>query len=231
MASPGICRHCGHQPVAPGAGVCPQCGKGNPNPKPFWPTREEGRHLLWGCAFFATFFALIFGPIVIGSIVIPLLPSGDGWGIVTARLVLVAAVALAWYRWGKSIVISIPTWFHGRISNELYGLLTRDEPPDEPKSATAAAFKNWQLAAVALAAFCIAYGVVALDNPLLDLDVGPKRTRSLVHMIQWCRGNPNTVVSSSVLVGVAALGRYIFLIRRAAAKPKASLPKTAATKE
>ena len=194
--------------------------------KQFWPTRREARGVLWGFVAFVTLCACILGPLGIVIAVGVFLPAGDTWGIVAVRLLFIGAAVLAWYWWVKFAATTIPNWFRGRLSDETLDAITRDEPSEEPKTAKAAAIKYWQVAAIALVAFCVGFGVIDFHSPWLNIDAGPKRTHGLVRLLQWCRGNPNTVTSSSILVGAAALAWYIFQVCRVVAKPNATLSRT-----
>jgi len=198
----------------------PQSNPGDEASRQFWPTRTEARRFLWGFIAFLTLLACVFGPIVLLISLAYFLPSGDDWGIVTIRLLFVALAFLGWYWCLRLASKTIPNRFRGRLSDETLDAFTRDEPNEQPRTAVAAATKNWQLPVIALVALCVALGVIDFDSPWLDIDAGPKRTRGLVRLIQCCRGNPNTVTSSAVIVGTAALAWYVFQIRRAAVNTK-----------
>ena len=181
----------------------------------FWPTRTDARRVLWGFIAFFTLLACVIGPIVLLMSLGYFLPSGDDWGIVVIRLLFVAFALLGYYWWFKFASKTIPNRFRGRLSDEALDAFTRDEPNDQPTTAVAAATRNWQLLVIALVAWCVALEVIDFDSPWLNIDAGPRQTRGLVRMILWCRGNPNTVTSSAVIVGTASLARYFFQIRRA----------------
>lgn len=68
---------------------------------------------------------------------------------------------------------------------------------------------------IAGVAFSVAFGAIDFDSPWFEIDGGVRRTRGLVLVIQWCRGNPNTVTSSAMLVGAAASACYLYRIWRA----------------
>lgn len=181
----------------------------------FWPTRTEARRVLWGVIAFFTLLACVFGPIVLLFSLGYVLPSGDDWGIVTIRLLFVAFAICGCYWWFKFASKTIPSRFRGRLSDEALDAFTCDEPDEQPTTAVAAATRNWQLLVIALVTLCVASGVIDFDSPWLNIDAGPRRTRGLVSLVQWCRGNPNTVTSSAVIVGTAALAWYVLQIRRA----------------
>ena len=60
----------------------------------------------------------------------------------------------------------------------------------------------------------IVFTEVAFDSPLTRLDGAPLRYRRIVTVIQWCRSNPNTVGSSSLLIGSGAAAIYAARIWR-----------------
>jgi hypothetical protein len=192
--------------------------------KQFWPTRTEGSRVFWGSVAVVTLCTSIVGPVALIIAIGYFLPSGDNWGIVTIRLLFVALAFCGWYGWFKFASITIPNWFRGRLSDETLDAFTREEPTEQPTTAFAAARKNWQLIVIALVALCIALGIIDFDSPWLDFDAGPKRTRGLVRLIQWCRGNPKTVTSSAVIVATVSSAWYVFQIRRATVPPNASPP-------
>ena len=186
----------------------------------FWPTRTEARGLFWGLVAFATLAGSILVPFGLVIAIGFYMPPGDTWGIVAGRLLFVATAMIAGYMWLQYASATIPNWFRGRISDETLDAFLADEPPESPTTARAAAVKHWQVAAIALLAFCIASGVIDFQSPWLDIDAGSKRTRGAIRVLQWCRGNPNTVTSSSFIVGLVATGWYAVKIRQAAAAPK-----------
>lgn len=188
----------------------------------FWPTRTEARRVLWGVL---AVFTLLFCILVPMALLVALgyfLPSGDNWGVVTLRLVFVAFSLLAYNWWFRFASKTMPELFRKRLSDETIDSFMRSEPPEQPANAVAAAKRNWQLPVAALVALSLAFGVIDLNSPWLKIDAGPRRTRGLVLLIQWCRGNPNTTRSSGLIVGTAALAWYVVQIRRASANTDGS---------
>ena len=163
-----------------------------------------------------TFFGCFLVPILVWGVAALLLPAGDDWGTVIIRLAYMAAAVCGGYWWIKFAFEKLPDLFRGKISDKTLDAFTREEPKDEPKTATSAVLKNWQLPLIALVAFLVASGVIDFSSPWLDIDLGARRARRLMRLMVWCRGNPNTVLSSTVLVGVGALGLYAYRIGRAA---------------
>jgi hypothetical protein len=193
----------------------PHSNSAETTPRPFWPVQTEARSLFWGFVAGVTLLTCFIGPIAVVVSVSYLLPSGDHWGIVAIRLAFIVLSILGWYGWVQFASQTIPPWFRGKLSDATLDAILRDKPPEEPKTAKAAAIKNWQLAVIALVAFCVAFQAIDFNGPWLNIDGGPKRTRTIVRLLQWCRGNPNTIRSSSALVGTAALAWYLYRIRRA----------------
>jgi hypothetical protein len=189
----------------------------NQPPRSFWPTKAEA----WGILGVLVFFACVLAPVCMFLLIAFFLPSGDDWGIVILRIVTVVVALGASIWWIKFASKTIPKWFpDGTID-----AFTWETPAEEPKSAAVAAYKNWQIGVIAIVAFCVAFGVIDYNSPILNVDAGGKRARGFMRLITWCRGNPNTVTSSSALVGFGALGFYAFRIVSAAkAKKSASIP-------
>lgn len=182
--------------------------------KQFLPTITETQNLLWGGVAWAVFFVSLLAPVAIFGVLGYLLPPGDDWGMVALRLLFISVVCLVCYRWVKFVSAIIPGWFRGRVSDQTLDAMTRQEPRDEPKSRKAAALKYFHLVIIALVTFCIACGAIHFP----DIKVGPRRIRGLIGLIQWCRGNPNTVTASAGLVGAGALVLYFYRIYRASVK-------------
>ena len=154
-----------------------------------------------------------------------LFPPGDNWGTVGLRLSLLVLAAGGVYWWVNFTRRKLPDLFRGKLSDETLGALTREEQGDEQKTATGAVLKNWELPLIAILAFCVAFGVIDFNNPWLNMNGASPRARGLVRLIAWCCGNPNTLVSLSVLVGLGALGLYSYRIVRAAIQYK-GVPET-----
>ena len=197
----------------------PKSDSGLDAPKQFLPTRIELRETLWSIFGFVTILVCIFAPTCIFGALIYALPAGDGWGIVLARItcVLLAVCFSIW--WFKFAAKTIPERFRGRIPDKALDLfkheVINEEPAKKPTSAWAAIINNWHVALIAATAFCVASEIIDLNSPWLNLDVGPKRFRGIARILAWCRGNPNTVTSSSWLVGIGALVVFVARIRKA----------------
>lgn len=189
--------------------------------KSFWPTGTEIRRWRWGSVAIATFLACFIGPAALAIAVGFLLPPGDQWSVVALRLVWIASAVAGGVWWVKFVSSRIPSWFRGRVSDEMLAWLTHQPVAEEVMTAKAAAIRNWQLVVVAGVAFSVAFGAIDFDSPWLDIDGGVRRTRGLLRVIQWCRGNPNTVTSSAVLVGTAASAWYVYQIGRAMVRSNA----------
>ena len=174
----------------------------------FWPTRKQG----WGLLAFFVFFASVLIPFAIFAIGVFLLRKGDDWGIVILRLVFLVSIGLGAYCWFKFAAKRLPEWFRGKLSDELLDAFTREPPQESPTSVIDAATKNWRLVLVAAVALCISMGFVDLDSPWLNFEASTKRTRGFIALIRWCRGNPNTVWSSALLLGLGSLGLLAYRI-------------------
>ena len=163
----------------------------------------------------ATVLVCFIGPVALAIAVGLLLPPGDQWGVVALRLLWIVAAVVGWVWWVKFVSARIPAWFRGRVSEEMLVAMTRQQVADEAMTAKAAAIRHWQLVLIAGIAFSVAFGAIDFDSPWFEIDGGVRRTRGLMLVIQWCRGNPNTVTSSAVLVGTAASAWYVYQIWRA----------------
>jgi hypothetical protein len=180
-------------------------------PKPFWPTRTE----IWGYVGFFTFLACVFGPCILFLPLFFLLPAGDNWWIVIVRISLAIIVCGAYYLWIEYARKTIPNFFRGKVSDATLDAALKEEPRKEPGSAMEAALMNWQLLVFVVVAFLVAYGFLNFKNPGPILERGPRRLQGFVRFLTWCRGNPNTVMSSSVLVGLGGLALYMYRVIRA----------------
>jgi hypothetical protein len=143
-----------------------------------------------------------------------LVPAGDDWPIVALRILLLTTaigVCYWWFELGKNKRSSL---FRGKLSDGTSDELAVAErqKPDSPKDA---AVRNWELLVVAAFAFLVAAWLLYFNNPGPVLEAGPRRLRGAVKILQWCRGNPNTVVSSAVLVGCFTCGLYAYRVARA----------------
>jgi hypothetical protein len=179
-------------------------------PAHFLPTKTEA----WGMVGLLVFVGTIFLPIGLLALLF-LLPEGDGWAIAFVRAILLSlwiAFTLWWYPFAKN---RFPEFFRGKISDANLDSFKISEPVVEPTSIIAAVRQHWQLPIMAATAFCIAWGVVNLDDSILKVHDGPRRVRGLIWLFTWCRGNPNTVCSSAVLIGVGLIAAFANFIRRA----------------
>jgi hypothetical protein len=146
-----------------------------------------------------------------------LLPAGDDWGFVALRLSLLVIAGCAWVGWRMWVRPRIETWFRGKTSNDVIEITDRHERQDIPRTAIASEWNTWGLALIAIPALCVAFGLFDFDNPWLDSDVERSRGQGRVYalIIAWCRANPNTVWSVSLLLGAGALGLFAFRVGRA----------------
>lgn len=188
----------------------------------FWPRKSE----IWGILMFLTFLGATIGIAAIFLTVAYLLPSGDNWGIVVLRLSLMVLAGCTFFWWFNYPGKGIAELFRGKLSDATIDELTRDEPNQkrEPETPIAVILTNWELLLIAAIAFAVAFGFIDFNHPWLenlDTEASNRRVRSLARNIAWCRDNPNTVFSSSLLVGCGALGWYLYLIMRTARGPEA----------
>jgi hypothetical protein len=177
----------------------------------FWPTSSEA----WSMVELLALAAARAAPVIIFLLLLWLVPTGDDWPIVALRIMLLTTaigVCYWWFEFGKNKRSNL---FRGKLSDRTIDELAvaeRRKKPDNPKNA---AVRNWELLVVAAFAFFVAAWLLNFNNPGPVLDAGPRRLRGVVKILQWCRGNPNTVVSSAVLVGCFTLGLYVYRVARA----------------
>ena len=176
----------------------------------FWPTLAER----WGMLGLLVFAATILVPPFLFVAIMSVIPPGDGWGIVTIRVLTLAAFLGGFMWWIGFARTNLIELFRGKISDAtLVSFKPTTEP--EPKSFAASVSANWPLVVLAAIALCVAFGQIQLDNPWLNVGNGSRRFRGIAKMLIWCRGNPNTVASTSGLIGFGALAIFGYQIRSA----------------
>ncbi len=176
----------------------------------FLPTRTE----MWGVAGFLTYFFSLSVPVLF-FLPLLLLPAGDNWPIVLARILLATASFCASWWWISLAKKKFPKFFRGRLSDEVIDSFIATKPQMKPNSPIDAALKNWQLPVLTAAACLVFWGIVNINNPGLNINGWPRRFRGVVRLLVWCLGNPNTVRSASALVGLTALMLYAHRVRSA----------------
>jgi uncharacterized integral membrane protein len=157
----------------------------------FWPTPAEA----WGMLGLLVHCVAILVPVVFFLPLFWLAGGGDNWSIVALRI---AWVALA---------IGASRWWFG-----IAGVNTgaRVNPSKMAGSVRKAAVTNWELLVVSAIVFLLAYFFAYLNNPEPIRADGPQRQRGVAVMLEWCHRNPNTAVSSSLVVGVFTLSLYVY---------------------
>ena len=162
-------------------------------------------------AYAGTFLA----PAVLFLPIFWLVPAGDDWPIVAVRIVLVSTAIGVTYWWLGFAKNKLSRFFRGRLPDATIDAFINSERRKEPDSARIAALQNWELLVAAALAFLVAYWFLNFNNPGAVLNNGPRRLRGAIRLLQWCQGNPNTVVTSSVLVACFTLGLYVYRVVRA----------------
>ena len=104
--------------------------------------------------------------------------------------------------------------FRGKFADATIDSFVESQSPKEPGSTKEAVLMNWQLLVIMAIAFLVVFGVINLNNPAMQPNVGPQRFRGLVRILAWCRGNPNTVTTSSALVGIGTLALFVYRVLR-----------------
>ena len=176
----------------------------------FLPTRTD----MWGFAGFLTYFFSLSVPVLF-FLPLLLLPAGDNWPIVLARILLAtASFCLSWW-WISFAKKKFPKFFRGKLSDEVIDSYIATKPQMEPNSPIEAALKNWQLPVVTAAACLVFWGIVNINNPGLNINGWPRRFRGVVRLLAWSLDKPNTVRSASALVGLTSLMLYVHRVRSA----------------
>ena len=176
--------------------------------KPFLPSRESFRNGcrtgFWNAAMVVTFLLPAAIPIV-GFLTIP---SGDNWPVVAERIGVVVAFVGAFYWWIGRCKVNFEKWFRGRATDAFVTDFTTTKPPEPFKWQTFLWNQSWLLIASALG-FAIFFRLIDLNVLKLNLD-GPRRLRGFVYILTWCRGNPNTVATSSLLAAIGCAGGFCY---------------------
>src|SRR5262245_39371659 len=102
-----------------------------------------------------------------------LLPGGDQWRLVAARIGLVPAFVGAYRAWLDVAARIARQVFTGRLSPEVDDWLRHEDPP--PANALQALRANGHLALLAALGLSVSMGYVDFDSPLLKAHSAPKR--------------------------------------------------------
>jgi hypothetical protein len=178
----------------------------------FWPTQPE----IWGILGLFVFGIYFLILVIIVNAAVLLLPPDDDWGSVAVRLVSIVLAAVGWYFWKRLGINGILPLFRGKIADETLDALAYGQSKKEPDTVAGVMWKNWLLPVTSLVASCVAVGIIDLNDPWFNIDSESRSDRGIEQMIQWCRGNPNTVFALSILVAIGALGIYLYQIHKAA---------------
>ena len=178
--------------------------------KQFWLSRTE----MWGVIGLLTFLASISVPLLLFLPLFLLLPAGDNWTNVILRIVSVTVIICVSSWWIGFARKNLPTLFRGKLAESTIDSFVALQSPKEPGSTKEAVLINWQLLVIVAIAFLVVSGVINLKNLALQPNVGPRHFRGWVHILIWCRGNPNTVTTSLALVGIGALALFVYRVVR-----------------
>jgi len=180
--------------------------------KSFWPTQPES----WGMLRILTLLAIAIIPFAMFSLLYIFMPPGDNMENVVFRILTVGSVCFATIWWVGFAAKTFAPSFQDRLSDDVQQPFTFEILRDQSTTATAAARKNLHLALIAVVGFCIAFNVINLNVAQLNFILGPRRAQGPIRLLDWCRGNPNTTTSASVVVGVVTTILYLIRIRNAA---------------
>ena len=199
--------------------------------RPFWPSRQSTIRFCWDILLVATFVS-------VPTILLPtfwLVPAGDSWLLAIARISLLTFFLAATFGWMKNCGVLLEKWYRGRASEKLINYFANPGTSDQktPASLWTTFWECCSILAIATIAFSVVFGFVDFNDRWLQLDLkGPKRFRGLAKLLMWCRGNPNSTWSTSLWIGLGALGLFAHQIidqRRGLRRKKSDLPGPEAT--
>lgn len=199
-----------------GLRVHPQATVEDGGSKRFWPDGSEARELFWGVVGFVTLAVCLLTPFFVAVKVWARLPAGDNWNVVGVRLLFFTAAYCGCSWWFGVCSKTVAPWFRGKIPDGFVDSFSRKDVPVEPATVKDAAAKDWQLAVIAVVAFFLATGAINLNGLGLQPVARPGRVRTIVSVLIWCQGHPNTTCATAALVAVAASVTFLFRLRRAA---------------
>jgi hypothetical protein len=176
--------------------------------KHFWP---EWKTLWIFCAYVALGTGRI-APLVLFLPLLWLVPAGDNWPIVVARISLIVTLLATYYFWVPYVRRTLPRLFRGRIPDETIDSIFQAAPKTESPPTLARAIMSWDLLVFAALAIFVFWGVVHWNNPALQVGAAPRRLRGAIRIILWCQGNPNTTQTAAVIVGLGSLAMYVYRI-------------------
>lgn len=186
----------------------------NPN-EPFLPTKVKLVEYAWAFIAFCTILALVIAPIVILGATIVLLP-GDSWPIVVLRVVACCG-AIAWWTWSPPVAEIANRLFRGKVSDSLLNSLTGNESPESTNFVTAA-IKKWEFESlfsvvayfsIAIAAFCLAYEVINLNQPWIQRPIGRGKVRGILRILAWLASHPNTTKAFAWCVCIGSIMAFL----------------------
>ena len=176
----------------------------------FLPTQHELFGFGWAIIAFCAIMALNIAPFGIFAVTLFLLP-GDSWPIVISRLAALWG-AIAWWKWLPATKFAHGL-FRGKVSDSFLNGLTGKQSPT-PMNFVTAAIQKWEIealasavayVAIAVAAFCVAFGVIDLNQPWIQRPVGRGKVRGFFKILAWLASHPNTTKAFAWSVCIASL--------------------------
>ena len=184
--------------------------------RPFLPAKKEVAGLFWNLLLVVA--NAVLGLLMIVVLLLPLLlvPAGDRWPHVVARVALIAiyirAVGMV-----IPLVASVLDWlFRGRASDQcLSGLLEQAKTQEEMRSdnVITAIVRNCGLLVFATATFFLVPFFLHYDGP--DLKSNQNRNWVFVVAIRWCQANPNTTLTVAYILEFGAIVTFMTHVVRA----------------
>jgi hypothetical protein len=175
----------------------------------FWPSRES---TIQFCRGILSVAAIVSVP----AALLPtfwLIPAGDSWPLVIARFSLLTLFLAATYWWAKTC--GLEKRFRGRASEEAvnYSSNPSTSVQKSPASPVSTFWECCGILLIATIAFSIVFGFVDFNDKWWQVDVkSSRRYRFLAELFMWCRGNPNSTWSTSLMIGLGAVGLFAYQI-------------------
>lgn len=180
-------------------------------PQPFFPSRESTIQFCWDLLLWVAFVSV---PLALAP-TFWLIPDGDSWLLAIVRLTLLALFLLVSYFWIRYCRPLLNKWFRGRASDTAVDTIENLFMASEPKpfDLLAECWNCLGILTIAVIGFSIVFGIIDFNDQWLQLNMnGPRRFRGLARLLMWCRGNPNSVWSTALLVGIGALGAFVYRV-------------------
>jgi hypothetical protein len=165
----------------------------------FWPKRQEIAVALAG----VTATTLMAVPFAILLTMIWLMPAGDDWPLVIARLACLGTWFALSFAWWRKIRATFRDRFRHVFPQEslekVHAYWNADKSPTRIQSICGCL--TWLT--IGILAVLIAVNVIDLNG--FQMGNAPRKLRGLAVIINWCQGNPNFTRSSMVIASIISV--------------------------